>query len=236
MAWQAFPGIDVGVVFYCLIDVDVAILATGTQITRNLATQTSISRNAATPTQNPRKAGHANVNLEERRHANAKPRERDTWELTMAAVRECQKQGLHLQVLGLTQKANAGFKRTMLVAIRDTFEEGPENWVAAEWLLQRKRLQEYALRAGSIGRRARTASRNNVKIGSRIRAISDLSAARIRSMEDELIGATGKEEERIRRAIAKEQSKTAEKIAILDEKMSQVGTYALDAVCLLDVI
>ena len=41
------------------------------------------------------------------------------------------KKGLHLQVLGLTQKANAGFKRTMLVAIRDAFEEGPENWVAA---------------------------------------------------------------------------------------------------------
>lgn len=80
------------------------------------------------------------------------------------------------------------------------------------------------------------ASRNNVKIGSRIRAISDLSAARVRSMEDELIGATGKEEDRIRRAIAREQSRTAEKISILEEKMSQVGTYALDAVCLLDVI
>ena len=80
------------------------------------------------------------------------------------------------------------------------------------------------------------ASRNNVKIGSRIRAVSDLSAARIRSMEDELIGATGKEEDRIRRAIAREQSRTAEKISILEEKMNQVGTYALDAVCLLDAI
>lgn len=79
------------------------------------------------------------------------------------------------------------------------------------------------------------ASRNNVKIGSRIRAISDLSAARIRSMEDELIGAIGKEEERIRRAIARERSRTVEKVSILEEKMNQVGTYALDAVCLLDV-
>lgn len=80
------------------------------------------------------------------------------------------------------------------------------------------------------------ASRNTVKIGSRIRAIKDLSTARIRAMEDELIGATGKGEERIRRAIAREQSRTAENVAILEEKLNQVGTYALDAICILDVV
>ena len=42
------------------------------------------------------------------------------------------------------KKANAGFKRTMLSAIRDASEEGPENWTAAAWLLERKWPQEYA--------------------------------------------------------------------------------------------
>ena len=42
------------------------------------------------------------------------------------------------------KKANAGFKRTMLAAIRDASEEGPENWAAAAWLLERKWPQEYA--------------------------------------------------------------------------------------------
>lgn len=40
------------------------------------------------------------------------------------------------------KKANAGFKRTMLVAIRDASEDGPENWAAAAWLLERKWPQE----------------------------------------------------------------------------------------------
>ena len=93
LAWQAFHGFDVGVVFCPLIDVGVAILATGTQITRNLATRTSI----------PRKASHANVDLEKRRHANANPKERDTWSPAKAAVRECQKQELRPQVLGLAR-------------------------------------------------------------------------------------------------------------------------------------
>ncbi len=83
LAWRTFHGFGVGVVFYPLIDVGVSILATGTQITRNLATQTSISRNAATPTQNPRKAGHADVDSKEtrpreRRSRGTPPRQRKT--------------------------------------------------------------------------------------------------------------------------------------------------------------
>lgn len=42
------------------------------------------------------------------------------------------------------KKANAGFKRTMLAAIRDASQEGPENWTAAAWLLERKWPQEFA--------------------------------------------------------------------------------------------
>ena len=77
--------------------------------------------------------------------------------------------------------------------------------------------------------------KNNVKIDSRIQALRDLSDIRVRSMEDELIGAKGKDEERLRKAIAREKSKVADKIAILEEKMKYVGTYSLDAVCLIDV-
>ncbi len=104
LPWQAFHGIDVGVVFCPLIDVGVAILATRTQNTGNFATRTSISRKACHGNAKPGESGHADVNLEERRHANAKPKERDTWSPTTAEVRECQKQGLRPQVLGLTQK------------------------------------------------------------------------------------------------------------------------------------
>ena len=89
-----FHGIDVAEVFYPLIDVPVAILATGTQISRNAATRTSISRNASHADAKPAEPGHADVDLEERRHANVKPKERDTWSPTTAEVRECQKQGL----------------------------------------------------------------------------------------------------------------------------------------------
>lgn len=79
-------------------------------------------------------------------------------------------------------------------------------------------------------------SGNAIKIGSRIEALRNLSNYRIRNLEDELIGAVGKDEERIRRAIIRERAKTDEKIRILEEKMNYVGTYALDAVCLLDVV
>ena len=55
-------------------------------------------------------------------------------------------------------------------------------------------------------------------------------------MEDELIGSHGKDEEKIRRAIERERRKVADKISILEEKMKYVGTYALDAICLIDVM
>ena len=70
---EAFHGFDVGVVFCPRIDVGVAILATGTQISRNLATPTSISW----------KAGHGNAKSGVPRHADvdpeeSKPRQRKT--------------------------------------------------------------------------------------------------------------------------------------------------------------
>lgn len=39
----------------------------------------------------------------------------------------------------------------------------------------------------------------------------------------------------IRKAIDRERQKTAEKIAIPEEKLNCTGTYSLDAVCVLDV-
>ena len=82
---------------------------------------------------------------------------------------------------------------------------------------------------------AEAMGKNNVRIDSRIQALRDLSDIRVSSMEDELIGSTGKDEERLRKAIAREKKKVADKIAILEEKMKYVGTYSLDAVCLIDV-
>lgn len=78
-------------------------------------------------------------------------------------------------------------------------------------------------------------SKNAIKIGSRIEALKSLSRIRIRNMEDDLLGATGKEEEKFRKAIDREKSKTTDKIRILEEKLKYVGTYSLDAICLLDV-
>ena len=79
-------------------------------------------------------------------------------------------------------------------------------------------------------------SGNAIKIGSRIEALRNLSNYRVRNLEDELIGAVGKDEERIRRAINRECAKTDEKIRILEKKLNYVGTYSLDAICLLDVV
>ncbi len=78
--------------------------------------------------------------------------------------------------------------------------------------------------------------KNRVKIGSRIQAIRALSDVRLRELENKMIGTTGKDEERLRRAISREKSKVEEKIRILEEKMKIVGTYALDAVCLVDIV
>ena len=77
--------------------------------------------------------------------------------------------------------------------------------------------------------------KNNVKIGSRIQALRNLSNIRVRDLEDELVGASGKEEERLRRSLEKEKKKVEDKIGILEEKMKYVGTYALDAICLIDI-
>ena len=82
---------------------------------------------------------------------------------------------------------------------------------------------------------AQAMGKNNVKIGSRIQAIKNLSDIRIRDLEDELVGSTGKDEDRLRRAIDREKKKVEDKIAILEEKMKYVGTYSLDAVCLVDI-
>ena len=76
--------------------------------------------------------------------------------------------------------------------------------------------------------------RNNVKIGSRIKAIKNLSSMRIRNYEDDLMVSSGKEADRIRNSIKREEKKTKERIDILEEKLKFVGTYALDAVCLID--
>ena len=83
---------------------------------------------------------------------------------------------------------------------------------------------------------AEATSKNNVKIGSRIKGIRNFSEIRIKELEDQLIGAIGKDEEKYRRAIAKEKKKAAEKIAILEEKMKYIGTYSLDSVSLIDVM
>ncbi len=73
--------------------------------------------------------------------------------------------------------------------------------------------------------------KNNIKIGSRIQALRSLSDIRIHALENKLIGATGKDEEKLRRAISREQKKVQGKIDILEEKMKYVGTYSLDAIC-----
>ncbi|MCD8151166.1 MAG: hypothetical protein LUE92_16755 [Clostridiales bacterium] len=77
--------------------------------------------------------------------------------------------------------------------------------------------------------------KNGVKIGSRIQAIQNLSELRVQKMEDDLIGARGKEEEKLRKSIEREKRKTADKVSVLEDKLKFMGTYALDAVCLIDV-
>lgn len=79
-------------------------------------------------------------------------------------------------------------------------------------------------------------STNNMKIGFRIQAIKSLSEIRIHKKENELIGATSKEEERIRKAIEREKKKTADKISILEDKLKFVGTYSFDAFSVVDIV
>ena len=79
-------------------------------------------------------------------------------------------------------------------------------------------------------------SLNAIKIGSRIEALRNLSRIRVRKRKMSSIGATGKDEERLRRAIERETKKTEDKIKILKEKLKYVGTYSLDAICLWDIV
>ena len=78
---------------------------------------------------------------------------------------------------------------------------------------------------------AEASGKNMVKITSRIHAVQALSELRIQEQKDKLIGISGKEEERIRKAIDRERQKTAGKIAILKEKLNCTGTYSLDGMC-----
>lgn len=82
---------------------------------------------------------------------------------------------------------------------------------------------------------AEAMGKNSVKIGSRIQAIRNLSDLRVRNIENDLIASGGKDDERLRRAIARERKKADDKISVLEEKLKFVGTYSLDAVALIDV-
>lgn len=79
-------------------------------------------------------------------------------------------------------------------------------------------------------------SKNSIKIGSRIQAIKNLSEMRICNLKKELISASDKNKEKFVRAIERESKKAEDKISILEEKMKFVGTYALDSVCVVDVV
>ena len=70
---------------------------------------------------------------------------------------------------------------------------------------------------------AEASGKNMVKITSRIHAVQALSEMRIQEQQDKLIGISGKEEERVRKAIDRERQKTAGKIAILEEKLNCTG-------------
>lgn len=79
-------------------------------------------------------------------------------------------------------------------------------------------------------------SSNDVKIVSRMEAIKKLSELRIREHQNNLIGANPKDAERLHKAIAKEQKKTAEKLRILEEKRKLGSSSSLLGVVLLEII
>lgn len=79
-------------------------------------------------------------------------------------------------------------------------------------------------------------SGNDVKIVSRMEALKKMSNARITAHENNLIGATPREDERLRKAIAKEQKKTEEKLKILEEKRRLGSSSSLQGICVLEVI
>ena len=79
-------------------------------------------------------------------------------------------------------------------------------------------------------------SSNDVKIISRIEAVKKLSESRIREHEDELIGASPKDSERLWRAIAKEKKKTDEKLRILEAKRNLSSNSSFQGLFVLEVI
>ena len=83
--------------------------------------------------------------------------------------------------------------------------------------------------------KAEALGRNRIKIDSRIQAVQNLSKSRILALQSDLIGTTGEAEERIRKAMKREEERANEKVAILKDKLRLSGTYALDAICQIDI-
>jgi len=79
-------------------------------------------------------------------------------------------------------------------------------------------------------------SSNDVKIVSRIEAVKKLSKSRINEYENELIGASPKESERLWRAISKEKAKTEEKVHILETKRKLSSNSSFQGLFVLEVI
>lgn len=77
---------------------------------------------------------------------------------------------------------------------------------------------------------------NDVKIVSRIEAVKKLSESRIHEHENELIGASPKDSERLWRAIAKEKAKTEEKLRILEAKRKLSPNSSFQGLFVLEVV
>jgi SNF2 family DNA or RNA helicase len=77
---------------------------------------------------------------------------------------------------------------------------------------------------------------NDIKLVSRIEAIKVLSRLRISKKEGELLGASPKDAERIRKAIQKEMQKTEESVQILEEKRKFVSSAEYKALCIVEVV
>ena len=79
-------------------------------------------------------------------------------------------------------------------------------------------------------------SSNDVKIVSRMEAIRKMSELRIREHQNNLIGASPRDAEKLHKAIMKEEKKTAEKLRILEEKRKLGSSSSLEGVALLEII
>ena len=77
---------------------------------------------------------------------------------------------------------------------------------------------------------------NAVKINARIKALRELSEIRIQRYQNDMIGASLKEQERLQKAIQKDQNRTEEKIHILEGKMQSSVSTSMQGMLLLDVI